>query len=213
MIAVLTGDIVGSQELSESKREQLQAFLEETAASTDLSANIEVFAGDSWQCVCHAPESAIHLAVAIRSHLFGKRGIDTRVSIGIGTYENLRPEKISLSQGEAFVLSGRGLEEMPQEQRLSIQFGGNLPLPTQELIHASVLLLDGITVNWTAKQAQAVALSGGKLNQYELAEKFDPPISAQAFGKHLAKARWKLIKQALTSISHGLHEALKETEK
>ncbi len=213
MIAVLTGDIVGSQELSESDRNQLQSILEAAVASTDLSTNIEVFAGDSWQCTCHPPHSAIRLALTLRSYLLGKKEIDTRISIGIGDYENLRPEKISLSQGEAFVLSGHGLEEMPEEQRLTIQFSLKIPRPTQELIFASVLLLDGITSNWTSKQAQAVALAGTKLNQYELAEKFDPPISAQAFGKHLAKAQWKLVKQALTSIGLGLHGTLRETEK
>lgn len=213
MITVLTGDIVGSQKLSESNRNQLQSILQAAVASTDLSTNIEVFAGDSWQCTCHPPHSAIHLALTLRSYLLGKNGIDTRISIGIGDYENLRPEKISLSQGEAFVISGRGLEEMPEDQRLTIQFNPKIPRPTQALIYASVLLLDGITSNWTSKQAQAVALAGTQLNQYELAAKFEPPISAQAFGKHLAKAQWKLVRQALTSISIGLHGALSETEK
>lgn len=213
MISILTGDIVGSQHLSQSERRQLQENLEEAAASTDLSTNIEVFAGDRWQCLCHPPHSAILLAMTLRSYLLGRKGIDTRISVGIGGYENLRPDKISLSQGEAFVLSGRGLEKMQEEQRLSIQFSEKIPLTTQELISASVLLLDGITSNWTAKQAQAVSLAGMKLNQYELAERFDPPISAQAFGKHLASAQWKLVKEALGYMAAGLHRAFREGEK
>lgn len=213
MISVLTGDIVGSQDLGESDRSQLHSYLQEAIDSTELSTRIEVFAGDSWQCTCHPANSAIDLALTLRSHLLGKRGIDTRISIGIGDYETLKPEKISLSQGEAFVLSGRGLEEMPDEQRLSIQLSSKISRSTQELTFASVLLLDGITSNWTSKQALAVALAGTRLNQYELAEKFDPPISAQAFGKHLASAQWKLVKQALTSIGLGLHGTLRETEK
>ncbi|MDQ8181800.1 hypothetical protein [Pelagicoccus sp. SDUM812005] len=212
MIAVLTGDIVGSQELRESDRQQLQAYLQEAAASADLSTHIEVFAGDSWQCFCQPSHSAIRLALTLRSHLLGKREIDSRVSIGIGDYESLRPEKISLSQGEAFVLSGRGLQEMPDEQRLAIQFSPRVPRPIQELAYANVLLLDGLTSQWTSKQAQAVALAGTDLNQYELAEKFDPPISAQAFGKHLAKAQWKLIKQVLQSIELALQATLAPAE-
>lgn len=212
MIAVLTGDIVGSQELRESDRQQFQAYLQEAAASADLSTHIEVFAGDSWQCFCQPSHSAIRLALTLRSHLLGKREIDSRVSIGIGDYESLRPEKISLSQGEAFVLSGRGLQEMPDEQRLAIQFSPRVPRPIQELAYANVLLLDGLTSQWTSKQAQAVALAGTDLNQYELAEKFDPPISAQAFGKHLAKAQWKLIKQVLQSIELALQATLAPAE-
>lgn len=208
MISVLTGDIVGSQVLSEADREQLQAYLAEAAASTHLSANIEVFAGDSWQCTCEPAHAAVDLAVTLRSYLLGKRGIDTRISIGIGDYEKLRPEKVSLSQGEAFVLSGRFLKEMPEDQRLSIRMSEKISQPQKEFLHASVLLLDGITNEWTAKQAQAVALAGNNLAQYELAEKFDPPISAQAFGKHLASARWRLVREALDSISLGLQKTI-----
>ncbi|MBK1876716.1 hypothetical protein [Pelagicoccus mobilis] len=208
MIAVLTGDIVGSQSLAEAERDQLQAYLEDAVASTDVSASIEVFAGDSWQCHCHPAHSAIRLAVTLRSYLLGKRNIDTRVSIGIGSYEKLRPEKISLSQGEAFVLSGRGLQEMPDDRRLNIRLGKQIPPSSQGLIYASLLLLNGITSDWTNKQAQAVALASNKRNQYELAEKFDPPISAQAFGKHLAKAQWKLINESIGSLESSLQQLL-----
>lgn len=208
MIAVLTGDIVGSQAIEKSKLERLPNYLEEAANRTDLGINLEVFAGDSWQCTCHPPQFAMRLAVLIRSELLGKRGIDTRVSIGVGDYETLKPEKISLSHGEAFVLSGRGLEDMDQERRLNIRLGEKAPPPSPSLVHASILLLDSITSHWTAKQAQAVSLAGNKLNQYELAKRFDPPISAQAFGKHLAKAQWKLISAALESIETGLQQIL-----
>lgn len=213
MITILTGDIVGSQELSRQERDHLQADLKEAAARTELSVDIEVFAGDSWQCFCEPSHCAISLAVTLRSYLLGKKGIDTRISIGIGDYESLRPEKISLSHGEAFVLSGRGLKEMSEDQRLTIQFSEKTPQLNKELIHASVLLLDGITSNWTSKQALAVALASKDLNQYELAEKFNPPISPQAFGKHLAKAQWKLVKTALTSIELGLHQTLAGPDK
>lgn len=212
MIAILTGDVVGSQELPSDKRAGLQAKLEEAARSTDLSSHFELFSGDSWQCMCPSPQTAVQQAISLRAYLYGKNAIDTRISIGIGDYESLRLEKISLSQGEAFVLSGRGLQTMPTDRRLSIQLSDSLAAPARELTEAAVSLLDGITSGWTAKQAQAVSLANTLAPQNELAQKFDPPISAQAFGKHLASAQWKLVKNALASIESGLATLLSQAE-
>ncbi len=210
MIAVLTGDIVGSQKLKPNELADLGQYLKEASDLTDLSTCFEVFGGDRWQTTCHPPHSAVSLATTIRAYLLGKKGIDTRISIGIGDYKTITPEKISLSQGEAFVLSGRSLEDMPTDRRLGIELSDTIPRANIELLHASVCLLDGITVDWTLKQSQAVALSRTNLNQNELSKKFEPPISPQAFGKHLASAKWQLIKEALRSLESGLHSILIE---
>ncbi|MBC2604459.1 hypothetical protein [Pelagicoccus albus] len=212
MISILTGDIVGSQELDARQRKSLHSGLMEMVEAHPSAAHFEVFAGDSWQCLCKPTSAALQLAVQLRAALLAKLEIDTRVSIGIGSYESLNPEKISLSQGEAFVLSGRALKSMPEERRLSLQLSPELPTSSHELGGAAVSLLDALTSGWTSKQAQAVSLAFSEENQYELAKRFQPPISAQAFGKHLASAQWKLVKSALHSISLGLENTLADSK-
>ncbi|MDQ8202949.1 hypothetical protein [Pelagicoccus sp. SDUM812003] len=210
MISVLTGDIVSSQTLEASLLEALPSHLAGAAGLAGLSTSLEVFGGDSWQTTCHPPHSALSLAVAMRAYLLGHHGIETRISIGVGGYDSLVTEKISLSQGEAFVLSGRALKDMPDDRRISIQLSEGFHKKDQHLLQAAVALLDGLVAEWTGKQALAVALAHLDLPNYELAQKVSPPISPQAFGKHLAAAKWPLIQDALSSIEHGLRDLLAE---
>ncbi len=212
MISILTGDIVGSRELTPEDRATLPIKLASAAAHAGLGKNFEVFRGDSWQCLCPPTPLALERAILFRAFLLGKYEIDTRVSVGIGSVENLNLEKISLSQGEAFELSGLGLSTMPADRRLHASISQKLSPASGKLLTAACLLLDGISSGWTSKQALAVALSHSDANQYELAARFTPPISAQAFGKHLAKAQWKLVKEALHSIQRGLQQTISPSE-
>lgn len=208
MISILTGDILGSRGLTQQKRTGLEAKLRAAAAHAGLEKGFEVFRGDSWQGLCEPSRDAFESALQFRAYLLGHDEIDTRISIGIGAVETLNPKKISLSQGEAFELSGLGLSEMPKSRRLVAQSSSSIRPELGHLLSATCSLLDGVTADWTSKQALAIALSRSDANQYELAQRFNPPISAQAFGKHLARARWKLIKQALDSIQRALQSVL-----
>jgi hypothetical protein len=75
MIAVLTGDIVGSQKLKPRELANLGQYLKEAANLTDLATCFEVFGGDIWQTTCYPPHSAVSLATVIRANLLGKKGI------------------------------------------------------------------------------------------------------------------------------------------
>lgn len=208
MISILTGDIVGSRDLPAKDRTTLHSKLRAAAEHAGLGENFEVFRGDSWQCLCDPLHEVFKRAILLRAYLLGKYEIDTRVSIGIGSVESLNLDNISLSQGEAFEMSGLGLTKMPNERRLALGLGKNVCGQDTPIFTAACMLLDAATSNWTSKQALAVALTHIDANQYELAKKFTPPISAQAYGKHLAKAQWKLIKQALHSIELGLRQTI-----
>lgn len=206
--AVLTGDIVSSQKLSATALGQLPRLIAEAAQKTGFDSKVEVFSGDSWQAFCAEPEVAMTWALIFRSYLFGEHAIETRVAIGIGTISSLNPAKISLSHGEAFVLSGHALSETPSDRRITIATSPALPSNLAPLLDASCALLDALSSDWTEKQAQAIALASSNLPQNELATTFDPPISAQAFGKRLASAQWKPVKDALKSISDGIKLSL-----
>ena len=214
--AVLTGDIVDSRSLAQSEQDQLSKEISDAAAFARLDDGFEVFRGDSWQAFCPNPRLAFAKALILRSYLLGAKSLETRVAIGIGTVERdrINPEKISLSQDEAFVLSGQALSEMPRDRRLALKAGPAIPDSIHQLLDASCTLLDALSSNWTAKQALAVALDTSifpqtsKQSQADLAARFDPPISPQAYGKHLASAQWKLVKQSLQNIAQALDVTL-----
>ena len=201
--AVITGDIIGSSQLSSEQRQQLPQFLEQAAQTITslqpgcIEGELEAFRGDSWQAYLPNPSQALAVGLMLRCHLWGERGIETRLSIGFGTVDHLDLDKISLSQGEAFVLSGRGLNDM-EDGRI---FALHSAHPLQPLLDAIAALFDAQLKAWTQKQAQAAALALSGKPQSELAQSLQPPISAQAFGKHLASANWKLVKTALDSFA------------
>lgn len=205
--AVATGDVVASQSLSTREQGELAERLREAGRFAFGDAPFEVFRGDSWQAYCERPEEALARAVAMRSYAIGKLGFDTRVGIGLGAVDTFRPEKISLSQGEAFALSGGALGELRDERRLAMAAPAAL---SPELLSAVCELLDTLVSSWTDKQAFAIALATTGAQQNELAARSEPPISAQAFGKRLASANWKRIKQALDATAAGIALALRD---
>jgi len=206
MLSVLTGDIVESGALDRHRLQELQSQLEVAADRVSAHTCFELFSGDSWQTTCRPGRLCLTLAVAIQSQLRGKMGLETRISAGIGDYDFLVPEKISLSQGEAFTLSGRGVEKIAGERRLGIALGQRVPSATRQSLEAAIALLDGTACRWTEKQAQAVSLALSGQSQKAIASKFEPPISSQACGKRLTGAQWPLLREALDSLSGCLEE-------
>ncbi|GDY25525.1 hypothetical protein [Agarivorans sp. Toyoura001] len=116
-VAVLTGDLVGSSELSsEDFAKVLQRLSEHLAqASEQYQCRYEIFRGDAFQLVLNDPRNALECALSIRLGLkaYGSnaQNFDARIGIGIGKIDPLA-EYVSRSNGEAFILSGRGLDSL-----------------------------------------------------------------------------------------------------
>ncbi|WP_339650297.1 hypothetical protein [Halopseudomonas pelagia] len=108
--AVITGDLIDSQSVQDTHAyiAQLQAQLQELAGIYEFKA--EQYRGDGFQITLNAPERAFECAVVLRAGLIanspeGER-FDARIAIGIGAAPSVN------HYGEAFVLSGRGLDAM-----------------------------------------------------------------------------------------------------
>lgn len=96
------------------------------------AGSAEFFRGDSWQCLLVEPRWALRVAVLVRVTLLSTLKVDTRVSIGIGAVETVSPDRISLSRGEAFTLSGEGLDrKMGARYRLAISIPEAWDHPTE----------------------------------------------------------------------------------
>lgn len=116
---VLTGDLVGSRDLSPDQLAIVRARLLEAAArcaawQDGLMIGVpRFFRGDSWQLALAVPGEALRVALVIRAALIGLGlGIDSRIAIGIGAVDRLNSEDVSLSVGDAFTRSGAALDAM-----------------------------------------------------------------------------------------------------
>tara|TARA_R110000764_G_scaffold112761_3_gene199659 strand:+ start:38213 stop:38830 length:618 start_codon:yes stop_codon:yes gene_type:complete len=108
--AVLTGDLIDSQSVQDTNAyvAQLKATLDRLAAAYDFKA--EQYRGDGFQLTLNEPSRAFECAVVLRAGLIASspdtERFDARIAIGIGGAPS------DNHYGEAFVLSGQGLDGM-----------------------------------------------------------------------------------------------------
>ena len=193
--AVLTGDIVKSREIS--PRSRLIETLKETLETVKElhHAKYDLYRGDSFQVVIPSAPAAALVAIIIRSKLkahspkTGKTW-DVRISVGIGgiTY---RGEKITESDGPAFLLSGQGMDELnKQNKRLLIktpweQADRSLSLVTR--------FADDIISNWSQYSAETAFYSlVYHESQSVLAERLGK--SQSTINERIATAKLELVK-------------------
>jgi hypothetical protein len=203
-LAVLTGDLVASTQLSTSDlervRRQLLEAVEEVADWEPglVVGGAEFFRGDSWQLLLARPRRALRVALYLRAALTAQGLTDTRLAIGLGAVEAMAPERISMSTGPAFVLSGRGLDELPHRFRMAIR------APSGQGALADWLpvigyLCDALVRQWTRRQAEIVrhALAPSHPTQAQIADRLDPRVTPQAVGKALTGAEWRGLQAAV----------------
>lgn len=203
---VITGDIIQSTEISIEGK----AYLPETLVSTfmdiqkhiDADLQYEIYRGDSFQLLTGKPEEALRIATLIRTGLKSKtpqdekRCWDCRIAIGIGEV-NLELKQLAVSDGEAFRLSGRGLDSMDSKQSLVI----NTPWKenNEEFILLSAFTGDLIS-NWTRAQSEAIyPMLLNRFNQKELAAYLN--VSTQVVNKRFSSAKTALIELSLNRYS------------
>ena len=197
--AVITGDIVRSEQIALDKRNMLIEVLHEIIDELQHKSpmRMEIFRGDSFQIIVEHPESSMVIATMIRAGLKSHTPIgskatwDARISIGIGTIE-YQGDKVVTSDGEAFKLSGRGLDIM-EKSRLAVSTCWN---DVNEELDAGLAFADDLITRWSIHQAQAVYLSLGKgLSQVSIADFIAK--SQQNVSKTLSSAKESLLTRFL----------------
>lgn len=112
--AVLTGDIVKSRAIAAEDYDQLFYTLQRTLQqlTAQQQGKFDIYRGDAFQAIFAKPAAAIQAALVLRLALRTSSPVfDARQCIGIGSITVLRPD-VRSSMGEAFVLSGTGLDSM-----------------------------------------------------------------------------------------------------
>jgi len=213
--AVITGDIVASSKLdttlSQSLGDIVANEMERLAIHNEKPWAIgfhQVFRGDSWQLCTRTPFAALTIATALRTSFRGKFGFDTRFSIGIGKVDPGKKQGSLQTTGEAFQLSGKGLDGLTKESRQDISLTEGYS-SIESFAQSTCYLLDALVSHWTDKQCLAVSLAiSGRANK-ELAKRFLPKaISEQAFGKHLSAANWYFVSKSLQRFETALSTQL-----
>ncbi|MHA7843461.1 MAG: SatD family protein [Winogradskyella sp.] len=155
MTSVITGDIIKSRNIKDQNiwMEQLKYAL--NMLSSDKSY-YEIYRGDSFQYECRDIYDSFRHAVYIKSCIKTIKGLDVRMSIGIGT-KDYEGNTVSESNGEAFVHSGETFETLKKEKV-------NLKVKTRDFTLNEELNLYFKLVliamdNWTTNSAEIVKLS------------------------------------------------------
>jgi hypothetical protein len=202
--AVLTGDIIASTAMAPQKFAATLATIRRVVETFGRShpgavtTAPDIFRGDSWQLVLAAPALALRLALLIRMTLRSEIDADTRISIGIGGITTLDVQRASLSVGEAFMLSGTGLDGMTLYYDLSggLASGGRIPT---EWLRVMLRLVSTVMRGWTRRQAEIVlaALLAEDATHEALSRTLSPPVSKQTVSKTLNSANWHVISDAI----------------
>lgn len=203
--AVLTGDIVRYSKLTGSESLDLHRLLRagvedlRQGFAGALPLEVDVFRGDSWQLLVAKPRLGLRIGLLYRAYIrihSGALEIDTRVSIGIGEVDYLPTDEIATGRGEAYNLSGQGLDNLPRWQRMALNW--RAAGFKEEFFKVMIQWLDFQATHWTQKQAMAVfgALKGW--NQEDIGRRWlTGRISQQAVAAHLEKAGWKALSNAV----------------
>ncbi len=199
--AVLTGDLIDSQtaENTMAYLKALEAVLKTLKAPFNIKA--DTFRGDGFQVIPKHPERALRCAVALRAGLIAaspaEERWDARIAIGLGEAESKK------HFGEAFVLSGQGLDSM-KRSTLGF-FCSNEELLAR--IELATEFVAAIVDKWTVVEAQTYYV--------QLVKGLDQQGTAQALNKSrvtvnkaLQRAQSRLIDRYLDNTENWIKELI-----
>jgi hypothetical protein len=146
---------------------------------------LEFYRGDSFQANIKDPRIALELVLKIRAAAKSiSTSLDVRASIGIGNIPS-RVTDLRTSTSEAFVLSGRGFDELQSDSRLTITSNRNEANLALKVI---ALYCDFIFRGLTSKQAAVLFELLQRSTQVEIAKKLKK--SQATINRHAQSASW-----------------------
>ncbi|MGH1369011.1 MAG: hypothetical protein ACRBCL_10360 [Maritimibacter sp.] len=194
-ITVLTGDLIGSTDMSgETIRDAmsvLQAMAAAQASWTGRPGRFSRHRGDGWQVILPAPEFALRAVLSYAAAL-RMRDVSSYMALATGAYEGALPEDLNDATGPVFAASGRLLEEMKSGKSKRISLTPSGPRA------ATLALADHLSQGWTKAQAATILPMldpAAKLSFTALAKPLGK--SRQAVSKALDGAGFNAVKRAL----------------
>ncbi|MFY1046266.1 SatD family protein [Chryseobacterium sp. GP-SGM7] len=187
MIAVITGDIINSQHTdTQVWITKLKNLLENWGTAPQTW---EIYRGDEFQLKCNI-DDVFWRFLAIKSLIKSQENLDVRIAIGIGQ-ENFSSEKITESNGSAYVNSGRLLNDLKSDgHTVSIKTSSDaVDRDLNILLKWASKDFD----NWTMATSEIIheMIMNQDFTQDDLAKKF--AISQSSISQRLKRANYELI--------------------
>ncbi len=216
LVAVLTGDLVGSTKLGRAQVDATMDLLADEAQRQDapwhwpiVGTRFTRFRGDGWQMLVRQPHLALRHALFLMACIRARPGtIPTRIAIGIGRISYEGTDSLSDAAGDAFVTSGRCLDSMGADERLRMlgADSGDDDAATASVApaeKAAIVLLNERISRWTPEQAEAAALylHPDDPTLKDLAHALG--ITPQAVGYRVRGAGAPAIREALKCLEPG----------
>lgn len=197
--SVLTGDIIDSTSLSNSKRksllEQMKQLFDDLCRN-DKNVKIDIYRGDSFQAIQNNPSLALLTALRIKAGLkrsnILKAGINVRIAIGLGKI-SMFSRKIQESDGEAFRNSGQMLDKLKNlEQTLLFKSPWD---DFNDEMDVHCFSIDAISGRWSPQMAEVVyeLLQGSK--QVQIAAQLG--IKQPSVNQRIKLANWTAIEKVI----------------
>ncbi|MEO9946848.1 MAG: hypothetical protein ABJH28_02630 [Paraglaciecola sp.] len=207
LVGVITGDIVASQKIHSEDYDCMLYTLEGTLTMLKGSRNMkfETYRGDAFQSVFVEPVEAIYSAVIIRLALKATTpSFDVRQSVGIGAVTSIRGD-IATSTGEAFTLSGKGLDTIKNDL---IKVSSN-NLAFQSKVGVLTKFLDAHLSGLTGIQSETLLcyLTSKDKSHAALAESLNKTRSNTT--KLLIASRYQLVEEYLNYVKLCVSEEFK----
>lgn len=217
MVAVITGDIIGSSLYSPADRRRVDRVLRSAFAEmqgrfpgvVDTKLAFRVTAGDEFQCVLRDVTRVLDVLLYLRALAAGG-GLEPvlrfRASVGVGGV-SVRGRASSYEQdGTAFARARQGLEALgarPSPPRWTALVTGNSEV--DEPAEALLGLADQLIQGWTVAQWQAVRWM--LLGETRLVAARKLRIAHQNVSKRLLAAGWPYLQPSLGFLAQRLTRA------
>jgi len=188
MKAVITGDIVNSQSIEP----QIWLNALEDVLGQRNPAVWEIYRGDEFQFLLEDAKASLIKALEIKARIKMIKGLDVRISIGLGS-QDFKTDKVSQSNGTAFVNSGRQLEKIKNEKiNLGISSG---IIKFDDEFNLIFKWLGTTSDDWSVVSAEIIYLTIQNLGltQEDLAKKLK--VSQSSISQRLKRAQYYLIKE------------------
>ncbi|MFC4097054.1 SatD family protein [Euzebyella saccharophila] len=200
MVAVITGDIIGSGNHSSST--WLPILKKHLSKLGKSPHDWEVYRGDEFQLKITAKEALVQ-AIYIKALLKTIKGLDARIGVGLGG-EDYQGQGVSESNGTAYQRSGRTFEHLKEDKiNLSIATGNkNHDRIFNLMLKFALHIMD----DWSPVSAEIVvlALDYPDASQQEIANRLG--IQQSAVSQRQKRARLDLVLELLEFYRENLKE-------
>ena len=191
MIAIITGDIINSEEHKAS--EWIDVLKKQFSKWGETPVDWEIYRGDEFQLKIN-PDQALWAAVQIKALIKSVKGLDVRMAIGVGS-ENFQGISVSESNGTAYQRSGRIFDNLKISKiNLAIATGN---IEVDKSLNLMIKLALDFMDEWTPVSAEivAIALTNTVSSQEKIAGMLG--IQQSAVSQRQKRARFQLVLELL----------------